>query len=200
MDNPPVLSSHHHPGQGHFYMNTVPRDLTIVLCLQFISAMITIPLSVLLLVQKGALVVLGGGFQASERVDANFSFVANISLTVLAALTLALGFLTLYLSIHLVQNYGQRLLQATAIAQGVLLAAELAKFGFGSRGNLITVFCALTILLYLYKPLVKQGLTDLRQGQWKWFRPNRPQPMAATPDAALSVEAPPESLPVESRD
>lgn len=181
-------------------MNTVTKDLTIVLCLQFIGALITIPLSVLLLVQKGALVVLGGGFQASERVDASFPFVGNVSLTVLSVLTLLLGFLTLYFSISLVQNYNPKLFQGTAIAQGILLGAELAKFGVDSRGNLITVFCALGILIYLYKPLLKQWLGDLRQGQWKLFRPNRPQPIAATPDAALSVEAPTESLPAENQD
>jgi len=181
-------------------MNTVTKDLTIVLCLQFIGALITIPLSVLLLVQKGALVILGGGFQASERVDASFPFVGNFSLTFLSALTLLLGFLTLYFSISLVQNYDPQLLRGTGIAQGVLLGAELAKFGFDSRGNLITVFCALGILIYLYKPLLKQWLTGLRQGQWKLPNPNAAQPMAVTPDAALSVEPPVEARPEENRD
>lgn len=181
-------------------MNTVTKDLTIVVCLQFIGALITIPLSVLLVIQKGALVVLGGGFQASERVDASFPLVGNLSLTILSALTLLLGFLTLYFSISLVQNYQPQLFRGTAIAQGVLLGAELAKFGFDSRGNLITVFCALGILIYLYKPLLKQWLMGLRQGQWKFPHPNPPQPMAVTPDATLTVETPGETRPEESRD
>lgn len=181
-------------------MNTVTKDLTIVLCLQFIGALITIPLSVLLLVQKGALVILGGGFQASERVDASFPFVENLSLTLLSALTLFLGFLTLYFSISLVQNYNRGLLRGTGIAQAILLGAELGKFGFGSRGNLITVFCALAILGYLYKPLLKQWLAGLRQGQWKFPHPNSPKPIVATPDAALAVETPAEIGPEENRD
>jgi hypothetical protein len=149
-------------------MNSAPNDLRVLSSLQFISALIAIPISFLMGVQKIALFVLGDNLQAGENLATNTVAFNNGAIALLSLLTFCMGIVALYLSLSINSGNRRVALYGTMITQAVLCGAELAKFGFGVRGNLLTILLAIAIMGYLYKPQWGSIVQSFRQGTFRF--------------------------------
>ncbi|WP_072621739.1 hypothetical protein [Spirulina major] len=164
-------------------MTTAPNDLRVLTSLQFISALIAIPISFLMGVQKIALIVLGEAVQSGTDLMTNAALLNQGAIALLSVVTFCMGIVALYLSLSIQHNNLRFALYGTMITQAVLCGAELAKFGLGVRGNLLTILLAIAILGYLYKPQWASIAKSFRQGTFRFpqslqldsAQPNPPQ-------------------------
>lgn len=156
------------PALARSPMTNAPNDLRVLTSLQFISALIAIPISFLMGVQKIALFVLGETVQAGEEVTTQAVLLNNGAIAILSLLTFCMGVAALYLSLSTTSSNRRLTLYGTMITQAVLCGAELAKFGVGVRGNLLTILLAIAIMGYLYKPQWGSLVQSFRQGTFRF--------------------------------
>ncbi|MGB0563294.1 MAG: hypothetical protein ACPGVO_16040 [Spirulinaceae cyanobacterium] len=155
-------------------INSAPRTYSLVGTLQLISALILIPLSLFLFVQKGLAVLLGSGM--SDRSPATLQLLQTQGGMALALLTLLAGAYALYVSGQLLQQRSENWLKITLFLQGAIGIAELLKFTLDVRANWISLLVSVFTIGYLLKPqaqawgqMLGAGFSEFKKRFWsRW--------------------------------
>lgn len=133
-------------------LNDAFQARKMVAILQLISAIMLMPLSLILCIQKGTVVLLGGNLQGSARAAAWLLWMQNQGAIILGFLTLFGAAIALYLSLQLFQKTGQSLLWRTLILQVVLGIAEGLKVAIAIQANWISILISVFVVGFLLKP------------------------------------------------